>query len=151
MKPKFSEIFFYQRSLSRSRKGRSLFLFANSDIYLQLCIWNDYLIFLIASNYQILLDGPYHLRELALDWLLITQVVDLNAHHSDITKEPIKCASHLQTFCPRYFVSCISRFFIFLKTDWVRSLEIWSKTNSLCQTQQDETYGLPLVKSYFDA
>ena len=113
MKPKFSEIFFYQRSLSRSRKGRSLFLFAHSDIYLQLCIWNDYLILLIASNYQILLDGPYHLRELALDWLFITQVVDLNAHHSDITKEPTKCASHLQTFCPRYFVSCISFFYIF--------------------------------------
>ena len=34
--------------------------------------------------------------------------------------------------------------FIFLKTH-CDAIEIWSKTNSLCQTQQDEVCGLPLV------
>ena len=32
----------------------------------------------------------------------------------------------------------------------VRSLEIWPKTNSLCQAEQDEVYSLPLVKNYVE-
>ena len=44
----------------------------HSDIYLQLCMWDDYHIFLIVRLVFIrrLLDEIYHLIELPLDWLI---------------------------------------------------------------------------------
>ena len=44
-----------------------------SDIYLQLCTWDDYHIFLIATFVfaRLLLDGIYHLIELLFDWLMM--------------------------------------------------------------------------------
>ena len=45
----------------------------HSDIYLQLCTWDDYHIFLIATLVftRLLLDGIYHLIELLFDWLMM--------------------------------------------------------------------------------
>ena len=44
----------------------------HSDIYLQLCIWDDYHTFLIATPVftRLLLDEIYHLIELPFDWLI---------------------------------------------------------------------------------
>ena len=44
-----------------------------SDIYLQLCMWDDYHIFLITSLVftRLLLDEIYHLIELPFDWLMM--------------------------------------------------------------------------------
>ena len=45
----------------------------HSEIYLQLCMWDDYHIFLIATLVftRLLLDGIYHLIELPFDWLMM--------------------------------------------------------------------------------
>ena len=45
----------------------------HSDIYLQLCTWDDYYIFLIAKLVftRLLLDEIYHLIELLFDWLMM--------------------------------------------------------------------------------
>ena len=45
----------------------------HSHIYLQLCAWDDYYIFLIASLVftRRLLDEIYHLIELLFDWLMM--------------------------------------------------------------------------------
>ena len=45
----------------------------HSDIYLQLCTWDDYHIFLIAALVftRLLLDEIYHLIELLFDWLMM--------------------------------------------------------------------------------
>ena len=45
----------------------------HSDIYLQLCTWDDYHIFLIATLVftRLLVDGIDHLIELLLDWLMM--------------------------------------------------------------------------------
>ena len=42
------------------------------DIYLQLCMWNDYHVLLIATLVftRLLLDEIYHLIELPFDWLI---------------------------------------------------------------------------------
>ena len=42
------------------------------DIYLQLCMWDDYHIFLIATLVftRLLLDEIYHLIELPFEWLI---------------------------------------------------------------------------------
>ena len=44
----------------------------HSDIYLQLCMWDDYHIFLIATLVftRLLLDEIYHLIELPFEWLI---------------------------------------------------------------------------------
>ena len=44
-----------------------------SDIYLQLCMWDDYHIFLIVPLVftRLLLDDTYHLIELPFDWLMM--------------------------------------------------------------------------------
>ena len=44
----------------------------HSEIYLQVCMWDDYHIFLIAPRVftRLLLDEIYHLIELSLDWLV---------------------------------------------------------------------------------
>ena len=45
----------------------------HSDIYLQLCMWDDYHVFLIATLVftRLLLDEMYHLIELPFDWLMM--------------------------------------------------------------------------------
>ena len=45
----------------------------HSDIYLQLCTWDDYHIFLIAALVftRLLLDEIYHPIELLFDWLMM--------------------------------------------------------------------------------
>ena len=45
----------------------------HSDIYLQLCMWDGYHIFLIATLVftRLLLDEIYHLIELLFDWLMM--------------------------------------------------------------------------------
>ena len=44
----------------------------HSEIYLQLCMWDDYHIFLMAPLVftRLLLDEIYHLNELLFDWLI---------------------------------------------------------------------------------
>ena len=44
----------------------------HSDIYLQLCMWDDYHIFLIATLVftRLLLDEIYHLIKLPINWLI---------------------------------------------------------------------------------
>ena len=97
----------------------------HSDIYLQLCMWDDYHIFLIASLVftRLLLDEIYHLIELPF-WLIddvtlsvclftwlfdssffviaiwVGKPVDSNLHRLFITLQVnrlTKCASHLKT------------------------------------------------------
>ena len=45
----------------------------HSDIYLQLCMWDDYHIFLITSLVftRLLLDEIYHFINLPFDWLMM--------------------------------------------------------------------------------
>ena len=45
----------------------------HSDIYVQLCTWHDYHIFLTATLVftRLLLDEIYHLIELLFDWLMM--------------------------------------------------------------------------------
>ena len=45
----------------------------HSNIYLQLCTWDDYHILVIATLVftRLLLDGIYHLIELRFDWLMM--------------------------------------------------------------------------------
>ena len=45
----------------------------HSDTYLQVCIWDDYRIFLIAPLVftRLVLDEIYHLIELLFDWLMM--------------------------------------------------------------------------------
>ena len=47
--------------------------YEHPEIYLQLCMWHDYHIFLIASLVftRLLLDEIYHLIELPFDWLMM--------------------------------------------------------------------------------
>ena len=65
---------------SRGREGAIFYstlplppVHKHSDIYLQLCIWDDYHIFLIAPLVftRLLLDEIYHLIQLLLDWLMM--------------------------------------------------------------------------------
>ena len=94
----------------------------HSDIYLQLCMWDDYHVFLISTLVfsRLLLDEIYHLIELPFDWLtdnvmFVCLLDDLirGFCHSSMTRETgeltsiitlllqanllTKCASH--TFC----------------------------------------------------
>ena len=68
---------------SHNSKGRERTIFystlplppahEHSDIYLQLCMWDDYHIFLIAPLVftRLLLDEIYHLIEFLFKWLMI--------------------------------------------------------------------------------
>ena len=65
---------------SREREGTIFYstlplppAYEHSDIYLQLCMWDDYHIFLIAPLVFIrsLLDEIYHRTELPFDWLMM--------------------------------------------------------------------------------
>ena len=83
-KPVFflSEFSFTDTDNSQDSRGREGTIFystlplppahEHSDIYLQLCTWDDYHIFLIATLVftRLLLDEIYHLIELLFDWLM---------------------------------------------------------------------------------
>ena len=79
--------FFYQgflhkhwRFTGQQRKGGDIFYSSlpllpaheHWDTYLQLCMWDDYLVFLIAALVftRLLHDEIYHLIELLFDWLV---------------------------------------------------------------------------------
>ena len=83
----FAFVFFYQGFLSRTLmtpgkqgKGGTIFYSTlplpstheHSDIYLQLCMWDYYHLFLITQLLftRLLLDEIYHLIELPFDWLM---------------------------------------------------------------------------------
>ena len=102
------------------------------DIYLQLCMWDDYHVFLIATLVftRLLLDEIYHLIELPFEWLfddsmfvcLLDELI-LGLSYSDLTWEtgglelvstitPVllanrltKCASHPKcaNWCPHFW------------------------------------------------
>ena len=82
-----SPFFFYQDFLhrhwdSQDSSGREAIIFFSIlplpaahehwDIYLQLCIWDDYHVFLMATLVftRLLLDEIYHLIELPFEWLI---------------------------------------------------------------------------------
>ena len=66
---------------SRGREGTYFFYFTlplppahdHSDIYVQLCMWGDYHIFLIATLVvtRLLINEIYHIIELLFDWLMM--------------------------------------------------------------------------------
>ena len=71
---------FFLSQDSRGREGTFLYstlpfppAHKHSDIYVQLCTWDDYHIFLIATLVftRQLLDEIYHLIELLFDWLML--------------------------------------------------------------------------------
>ena len=78
-----SGFFFRDTDNSQDSRGREGTIFystlplppahEHSDIYLQLCMWDDYHIFLIAPLVftRLLLDEIYHLIELLFDWLMM--------------------------------------------------------------------------------
>ena len=75
-------VFFTDTNNSQDSKGREGTIFCSTlpllpahehwDIYLQLCMWNDYYVFLIATLVftRLLLDEIYHLIELPFEWLI---------------------------------------------------------------------------------
>ena len=75
-------VFFTDTDDSQDSKGREGTIFystlplppahEHSDIYLQLCMWDDYHVFLIATLVftRLLLDEIYHLIELPFEWLI---------------------------------------------------------------------------------
>ena len=69
----------------------------DSDIYLQLYMWNDYHLFLIATFVftRVLIDEIYHLIELPFGWLtddaMVACLLDdliLGFSYSNLTREP---------------------------------------------------------------
>ena len=75
-------VFFTDTDNSQDSRGRegTIFYFTlplppaheHSDIYLQLCMWDDYHVFLIATLVftRLLLDEIYHLIKLPFEWLI---------------------------------------------------------------------------------
>ena len=75
-------VFFHRhwRFTGQQGKGEDHLLFhsttstahEHSDIYLQLCMWDDYHVFLIAKQVftRLLLDEIHYLIELPIDWLI---------------------------------------------------------------------------------
>ena len=73
-------VFFTDTDDSQDSRGREGTIFystlplppAHWDIYLQLCMWDDYHVFLIATLVftRLLLDEIYHLIELTFEWLI---------------------------------------------------------------------------------
>ena len=75
-------VFFTDTDDSKDSRGRQETIFSSTlpllptheywDIYLQLCMWDDYHIFLIAPLVftRLLLDEIYHLIELPFEWLI---------------------------------------------------------------------------------
>ena len=92
-------VFFTDTDDSQDSRGREGTIFystlplppahEHSDIYLQLCMWDDYHVFLIATLVftRLLLDEIYHLIELPFEWLIeltstITLVLKANCQPS---------------------------------------------------------------------
>ena len=75
-------LFFTDTDDSQNSRGREETIFYSTlplpsahehwDIYLQLCMWDDYHVFLIATLVftRLLLDEIYHLIELPFEWLI---------------------------------------------------------------------------------
>ena len=75
-------VFFTDIDFSQDSRGRERTIFYSTlplppahehrDIYLQLCMWDDYHVFLIATLVftRLLLDEIYHLIELPFEWLI---------------------------------------------------------------------------------
>ena len=96
-----TRIFFTDTHHSRDSRGREGIIFystlplppahEHSDIYLQLCMWDDYHIFLIATLVftRLLLDEIYHLIELPFEWLIDDAMFELilGFYYSDLTLE----------------------------------------------------------------
>ena len=74
-------VFFHRHWLFTGQQGKTIFYsnlplplaHKHSDIYLQLCIWDEYQVFLIASLVftRQLLNEIYRLIELPFDWLMM--------------------------------------------------------------------------------
>ena len=76
-------VFFHNTDDSHDSRGREGTMFystlplppahEHSDTYLQLCMWDDYHIFLIATLVftRLILNEMYHLIELPFDWLMM--------------------------------------------------------------------------------
>ena len=106
------------------------------DIYLQLCMWDDYHVFLIATLVftRLLLDEIYHLIELPFEWLIddamfvcLLDELILGFCYSDLTLETVgfelastitlvlqanrltKCASHTPKNC-HPFKNCLTKY-----------------------------------------
>ena len=73
-------VFFTDTDFSQRGRERTIFYSTlplppaheHRDIYLQLCMWDDYHVFLIATLVftRLLLDEIYHLIELPFEWLI---------------------------------------------------------------------------------
>ena len=75
-------VFFTDNDDSQDSRGREGTIFYSTlplppahkhwDIYMQLCMWDDYHVFLIATLVftRLLLDEIYHLVELPFEWLI---------------------------------------------------------------------------------
>ena len=75
-------VFFTDTNNSQDSRGKEGTIFCSTlpplpshehwDIYLQLCMWNDYYVFLIATLVftRMLLDEIYHLIKLPFEWLI---------------------------------------------------------------------------------
>ena len=78
----FIRVFFTDTDDSQGSRGREWTIFYSTlplppahkhwDIYLQLCMWDDYHVFLIATLMftRLLINEIYHLIELQFEWLL---------------------------------------------------------------------------------
>ena len=96
-----TRIFFTDTHHSQDSRGREGIIFystlplppahEHSDIYLQLCMWDDYHVFLIATLVftRLLLDEIYHLIELPFEWLIDDAMFELilGFYYSDLTLE----------------------------------------------------------------
>ena len=99
-------IFFTDIDDSQDNRGREWTIFYSTlplppadehgDIYLQLCIWDDYHLFLYAAFVftRLLLDEIYHLIELPFKWLIddgmfvcLLDELILGFSYSDLTLE----------------------------------------------------------------
>ena len=147
-------LFFYQVSLdNRGREGAIFYstlplplVYEHWDIYLQLCMWDDYYIFLIATLVftRLLLDKIYHLIESPFEWLIddamfacLLDELILGFCYSDLTLETggfelastitlvvqanwlTKCASH-----PWIYLTALSSW-LFLQRDSVLALVLF--------------------------
>ena len=102
----FIRVFFTDTDDSQDSRGREGTIFystlplppahEHSDIYLQLCMWDDYHVFLIATLVftRLLLDEIYHLIELPFEWLIhdamfvcLLDELTLGFCYSDLTLE----------------------------------------------------------------
>ena len=106
-------VFFTDTGDSQDSRGREGTIFYSTlplppahehwHIYLQLCMWDDYHVFLIATLVfaRLLLDEIYHLIELPFEWLIDDAMFDclldeliLGICYSDLPLKPVGLNSH---------------------------------------------------------